>query len=133
MKVSPLWHQWLRHTREHPPTFEEQKREEFRQEQMKLLSAQADARWEAKPRLTDAPGQQTAQPLPAIDTAQTRPTAPDQEASNANAKTVHRPPLHEDESVNEVKKQYGKDPWTAAEGSSKGWQPKAWVPPAGNK
>ncbi|KAL2122947.1 hypothetical protein VTJ04DRAFT_3402 [Mycothermus thermophilus] len=53
--VPPAWHQWLRHTRADPPSLEEQAAEVERQARIKVLAAQADARWEAKPRLTDAP------------------------------------------------------------------------------
>ncbi|KAK1721934.1 hypothetical protein BDP67DRAFT_539992 [Colletotrichum lupini] len=132
VKVSPLWHQWLRYTREDPPTLEEQTREAFRQERMKVLSAQADARWEAKPRLTDAPGQQTSQPLPSLNTARSQPMAPELEAANTNAKTTELP---EDQAqlATDAKKKYGKDPWAKASGPSEGWQPEAWVPPSGKK
>ncbi|KAK1637212.1 hypothetical protein BDP81DRAFT_220359 [Colletotrichum phormii] len=132
VKVSPLWHQWLRYTREDPPTLEEQTREAFRQERMKVLSAQADARWEAKPRLTDAPGQQTGQPLPSMNTAQSQPTALELEAANTNAKTTE-PPKEEAKPATDAKKKYGKDPWAKASGPSEGWQPEAWVPPSGKK
>ncbi|KAL2017029.1 hypothetical protein VTK56DRAFT_2673 [Thermocarpiscus australiensis] len=54
--VPPAWHQWLRHTRADPPSLAEQAADVARQERIKVLAAQADARWEAKPRLTDAPG-----------------------------------------------------------------------------
>ena len=49
--VSPAWHQWLRHTRAEPPTLEEQRADVERQARIKVLAAEADARWEAKPRL----------------------------------------------------------------------------------
>ncbi|KAK1831766.1 hypothetical protein QBC39DRAFT_433868 [Podospora conica] len=53
--VSPAWHQWLRNTRADPPSIEEQRADVVRQERMKLLAAEADARWAAKPRVMDAP------------------------------------------------------------------------------
>ncbi|CCF44448.1 hypothetical protein CH063_00069 [Colletotrichum higginsianum] len=139
VKVSPLWHQWLRYTREQPPTLEEQSREAFRQERMKVLAAQADARWEAKPRLTDAPGQQTGQPLPSFNTAQTQPNAPELEAKNTDAKennTTPKKPARSTESAqlpDETRTKYGKDPWARAQGPSESWQPATWVPPAGKK
>ncbi|KLO80071.1 uncharacterized protein LW93_7517 [Fusarium fujikuroi] len=55
VKVSPQWHQWLRHTREDPPSIEEQHSDVLRQVRMQKLAAEADARWEAKPRVMDAP------------------------------------------------------------------------------
>ncbi|KAK1731379.1 uncharacterized protein BDZ83DRAFT_715211 [Colletotrichum acutatum] len=132
VKVSPLWHQWLRYTREDPPTLEEQTREAFRQERMKVLSAQADAKWEAKPRLTDAPGRQTSQPLPSLNTAQSQPTAPELETATTNAKATESPE-DQAQSATDAKKKYGKDPWAKASGPSEGWQPEAWVPPSGKK
>ncbi|RDA83490.1 hypothetical protein CP532_7056 [Ophiocordyceps camponoti-leonardi (nom. inval.)] len=51
VKVSPPWHQWLRHLRRDPPSLAEQRQDVFRQQQVKQLAAEADARWEAKPRL----------------------------------------------------------------------------------
>ncbi|KAF6827354.1 NADH-ubiquinone oxidoreductase assembly factor N7BML [Colletotrichum plurivorum] len=132
VKVSPLWHQWLRHTREHPPTLEEQAREVRRQERMKMLAAQADARWEAKPRVMDAPGGQTGQPLPALNTAQSQPVAPELERKNEPVEeTSSTPPPP---TPNTTKKKYGHDPWEKAKGGpSESWQPEAWVPPAGKK
>lgn len=56
--------QWLRHTREHPPTVAEQHQDMMRQERMKLLAAQADARWASKPSALDAPDKQ--QPMPML-------------------------------------------------------------------
>ncbi|KAK0738529.1 hypothetical protein B0T18DRAFT_450482 [Schizothecium vesticola] len=53
--VSPAWHQWLRNTRAEPPSIEEQRADVVRQERMKVLAAEADARWAAKPRVMDAP------------------------------------------------------------------------------
>ncbi|KAK1971887.1 hypothetical protein LY78DRAFT_651353 [Colletotrichum sublineola] len=141
VKVSPLWHQWLRHTRQEPPTLEEQTREAFRQERMKVLAAQADAKWEAKPRLTDAPGQQTGQRLPSFNTAQTQPIAPELEATNMNTKATapvtpspqSDKPAETASPANQTKNKYGKDPWVKAQGPSESWQPEAWVPPVGKK
>ncbi|KAG6054739.1 hypothetical protein E4U17_003502 [Claviceps sp. LM77 group G4] len=61
VKVPPLWHQWLRYARNTPPSLDEQHGDVLRKERMKVLAAEADARWEAKPRLlaTDEPSQAT--------------------------------------------------------------------------
>ncbi|TDZ61628.1 NADH-ubiquinone oxidoreductase assembly factor N7BML [Colletotrichum trifolii] len=134
VKVSPLWHQWLRHTREHPPNLEEQTREAFRQERIKVLAAQADARWEAKPRVMDAPGEEMGQPVPALNTAQTQPIAPELESTNANK--IDAAEAAETEQKQEAppsKKKFGHDPWSKAKAPNEGWQPEAWVPPAGKK
>ncbi|KAF2844771.1 hypothetical protein T440DRAFT_473146 [Plenodomus tracheiphilus IPT5] len=58
VKVSPSWMQWLRHTRYDPPSVAEQRMDMQRQERMKVLAAQADARWAAKPSALDAPDKQ---------------------------------------------------------------------------
>ncbi|KAF0322871.1 NADH-ubiquinone oxidoreductase assembly factor N7BML [Colletotrichum asianum] len=134
VKVSPLWHQWLRHTREHPPSLEEQSREVVRQERMKLLAAQADARWEAKPRVMDAPGQATGQPLPALNTAQRQPIAPELESVNATTiESTESIPTQSTPKTSAAKKKYGHDPWEQAKGPGEAWQPQAWVPPSGKK
>jgi NADH dehydrogenase [ubiquinone] 1 alpha subcomplex assembly factor 2 len=54
--VPPAWHQWLRHTRPDPPSLGEQQAEVARQERIRLLAAQADARWEAKPKVMEGGG-----------------------------------------------------------------------------
>lgn len=55
VRVSPLWHQWLRHARRDAPSLAEQRDDVRRQDRLRLLAAQADARWEAKPRLAAGP------------------------------------------------------------------------------
>jgi NADH dehydrogenase [ubiquinone] 1 alpha subcomplex assembly factor 2 len=65
LNISPQWHQWLRHTRQDPPSLTEQSQDLVRQENLKALVAQADARWAAKPSFLDAPGKELGQALPA--------------------------------------------------------------------
>jgi len=67
IKISPQWHQWLRHTRSNPPSLTEQSQDVIRQQNLKVLAAEADARWAAKPSLLDSPGQARGQPLPAME------------------------------------------------------------------
>lgn len=50
--------QWLRHTRFEPPTITEQQQDMMRQDQMRMLASQADARWASKPSALDAPDKQ---------------------------------------------------------------------------
>jgi len=64
VKISPQWHQWLRHTRPEAPTIQEQRSEVIRQVQMRQLAAEADARWNSMPSFLDSPDKQ--QPTPAI-------------------------------------------------------------------
>ncbi|KAF3770197.1 hypothetical protein M406DRAFT_354322 [Cryphonectria parasitica EP155] len=112
VKVSPQWHQWLRNMRERPPTLQEQHHEARRQAQMKYLAAEADARWEAKPRVMDAPAgeqqqQQQQQPVAALE-SRTAQTAPDGRKE---------------------------DPWKKHRraGPSEDWQPQGWTPPASKR
>jgi len=65
IKISPQWHQWLRHTRQEPPSLTEQSQDLVRQRNLKVLAAEADARWAAKPSFLDAP--ERSQPLPALE------------------------------------------------------------------
>ncbi|KAF2110725.1 hypothetical protein BDV96DRAFT_198910 [Lophiotrema nucula] len=58
VNVPPQWMQWLRHTRFEPPSINEQRADVFRREQMKVLAAEADARWASKPSAMDAPDKQ---------------------------------------------------------------------------
>jgi NADH dehydrogenase [ubiquinone] 1 alpha subcomplex assembly factor 2 len=55
IRVSPQWHQWLRHTRNDPPSLTEQSQDLIRQRNLKRLAAEADARWAAKQSVLDAP------------------------------------------------------------------------------
>ncbi|KAF4627210.1 hypothetical protein G7Y89_g10946 [Cudoniella acicularis] len=68
IKISPQWHQWLRHTRRDPPSLTEQSQDLVRQRNLKVLAAAADARWAAKPSVLDAPGAVRGQPLSALRT-----------------------------------------------------------------
>ncbi|PSR94381.1 hypothetical protein BD289DRAFT_363430 [Coniella lustricola] len=131
VKVSPQWHQWLRNTRERPPTIQEQHAEVHRQTRMKYLAAEADARWEAKPRLMDAPGEVNGQPVPTLESriggdaaaaaaaATARNSGP--EAGSTRSDPVASPPK---------KRQEKEDPWKKhrSAGPSEAWQPQGWNP-----
>ncbi|KAG6004770.1 hypothetical protein E4U21_000800 [Claviceps maximensis] len=54
VQVSPLWHQWLRHMRAEAPSLDEQRGDLVRRDRTRILAAEADARWEAKPRVMTA-------------------------------------------------------------------------------
>lgn len=130
VKVSPQWHQWLRHTRQDPPTLEEQQGDVVRQARMKKLAAEADARWEAKPRVMEAPETEAA-PAPLLSSSSTqaggRPprqgVGRERQADPAGAKEV------EDET------ETSDDPWAKAKarGPGENWQPTAWNPTATRK
>ena len=99
VKISPMWLQWLRHTRSEAPTLEEQEADAQRQVELKQLVQVADARWNSKQSYLDSP-EDTAQPAPLI--------AP-------NDKGGYR-------------KGEEPNPFKAPRGPSEDWQPAAWQP-----
>lgn len=146
VKVSPQWLQWLRHTRTEAPSIEEQRQDVVRQENLKVLVAQADQRWRDKASVLDAPGNMEAQPLPALRTDMTagsveglrsrdeegargggvqRPEsriAEGDETQESNTKSSTRKPRESKEPVEEKE-----DPWKKHQGGpSEQWQPQAW-------
>jgi NADH dehydrogenase [ubiquinone] 1 alpha subcomplex assembly factor 2 len=122
VKVSPMWHQWLRHTREEPPTIEEQQGDVARQARMKTLAAEADARWEAKPRVMEAP---QAAPAPLLQSA------------NAGSLGQESKDVQADTGAKKIKDKVERkeDPWAKAKAKAPGetWQPSAWTPPAAKR
>jgi NADH dehydrogenase [ubiquinone] 1 alpha subcomplex assembly factor 2 len=123
-----------------------------RRENLKILAAQADARWAAKPSLLDHPGQARGQPLPAteevgvrdladgkpghtvqegVDTKIGSGMAGGQEGEQTGTTQV---PGREQHRLNErvaddkpKQKKFKEDPWKKARGGpSEEWQPEAW-------
>lgn len=134
VKVPPQWHQWLRHTRDAPPSIPEQHAEVRRQQQMRLLAAEADARWAAKPSLLDhageAPGQVGAgQPVPTLGSRAARGGG--QEGAVPEEKTRRDAVASgSEQQAAAVKDAEKKDPWAQSRrgGPSEDWQPQAWSP-----
>ncbi|KPM43486.1 hypothetical protein AK830_g3056 [Neonectria ditissima] len=119
VKVNPQWHQWLRHTRREPPTLDELQGDVVRQARIKVLAAEADARWEAKPRVMEAP-ETTAQRLASVNA----PAPPARDARR-------RKPVD-----GESETEKSDDPWAKAakaQGPGENWQPAAWDPAAVKK
>lgn len=102
----------------------------LRQERIKYLAAEADARWEAKARLTDAPGGETGQRLPPLRTGDAEQEGGGETATSAKAKVPET--MKEAESKPDEKPE---DPWAKAkaQGPSETWQPSAWDPTAAKK
>ncbi|KAL6712236.1 hypothetical protein ACN47E_000113 [Coniothyrium glycines] len=157
VNVSPSWMQWLRHTRYDPPTIAEQQADMMRQERIKLLAAQADQRWAAKPSALDAPDKQ--QPMQMLQSrdphsgiAQTHveQEAAEKEASSHSlipepAKESPEPATEPQEMPRDppepastddaptlttrkrMRKEPKDSPWNQA-ASSQEWQPKSWSP-----
>jgi len=129
--VSPAWHQWLRSTRQSPPSLDEQQADVARQERMKVLAAQADARWAAKPSLLGT-DQQQGPSIPALGRVETSAMAErgSEEATGDSAvsrEETWRRMQHDAKQNNEK----GRDPWTQqpAPARPSEWQPKTWQPP----
>jgi NADH dehydrogenase [ubiquinone] 1 alpha subcomplex assembly factor 2 len=64
--------QWLRYTREEAPTLEEQRLDVLRQQRMKVLAAEADARWAGKESFLVAPVERRHGELEAPDHARVK-------------------------------------------------------------
>ncbi|KAI1430822.1 hypothetical protein GGR50DRAFT_690200 [Xylaria sp. CBS 124048] len=116
IKVPPAWHQWLRYQRDRPPSLQEQSTEAMRQERIKALAAEADARWAAKPRLLDMPSQPNPDPASSVETGEQNWQGEGVDAKPTEGHT-QTPPQD--------------DPWkraahTGAPGEA--WQPEAWTP-----
>ncbi len=62
VQVSPQWLQWLRYTRPHAPSIQEQQQDLLRQARMKELARIADERWASKPSMLDGPEMQKPAP-----------------------------------------------------------------------
>ncbi|KAF5017166.1 hypothetical protein F66182_10934 [Fusarium sp. NRRL 66182] len=123
VKVSPQWHQWLRHTRQEPPSIEEQQGDVMRRARMQKLAAEADARWEAKPRVMEAP---EAARAPLLSPAKAGPPLQDvgkEQQTDTSAKNAQEDAAKSD------------DPWAKAKARGPGetWQPAAWSPTAAKK
>jgi NADH dehydrogenase [ubiquinone] 1 alpha subcomplex assembly factor 2 len=151
VKISPQWHQWLRHTRIEPPSLNEQSQDLIRQENLKVLAAQADARWAAKPSFLNQPAQShhSLAPLQAADLPKADQEVFEESASRVEENIAMDHIQHEaiDKSaealdalpknrsrvkegkpqVRPTGKQSKDDPWRAARGvQSEDWQPAQW-------
>ncbi|KAL2444860.1 hypothetical protein ABEF95_017312 [Exophiala dermatitidis] len=121
VQVSPQWHQWLRQTRQDPPSLQEQAADLQRQALLKYNARLADARWAAKAKYIETP-KPTATPLlrgdPAIHRANAE-SAPGQSPQSEKTKSaVESPaPIQPLKKVNET----GANPGAT-------FQPEAWVP-----
>jgi NADH dehydrogenase [ubiquinone] 1 alpha subcomplex assembly factor 2 len=131
----------------------------LRQGQLKILAAQADARWAAKPSYVDGPGRQRGQPLPALKLKDpgryTQMGRLDERAveggSDIEGRVENRiersqeevpgieiqipdekrHPFTRKERAHQTTKENSEDPWRKARGGlSEEWQPEAWDPNA---
>ncbi|KAH8684823.1 hypothetical protein BGZ60DRAFT_467158 [Tricladium varicosporioides] len=140
LKISPQWHQWLRHTRQDPPSLTEQSQDLVRQERLKILVAQADARWAAKPSVLDVPSYARGQPVPALGNAQTSQSmtgnavkaVPEdiEVAKHMQQSNRTRHPFNEQTEERRPANTVGKekeDPWKKVRGGpTEEWKPQSW-------
>ncbi|KAI1187404.1 hypothetical protein F5B17DRAFT_430547 [Nemania serpens] len=144
VRVPPAWHQWLRHQRDSPPSMQEQVAELQRQARIKVLAAEADARWEAKPSLLDMPTKKEVGGGPTITTittasgdAQVRAQEPerDQETREASREARGEGEGRAPEQTTSQMETRSPDPWKRADRGAPGetWQPEAWKPAPARK
>ncbi|KAK3210095.1 hypothetical protein GRF29_44g1679242 [Pseudopithomyces chartarum] len=149
VNVPPQWAQWLRQTRFDAPTIQEQQHEVLRQERIKLLAAQADARWASKPSAVDAPDKQ--QPVHMLESRdQTTGISQPATTTTTSSSTTTRaepPPSVTEDSIQEhappklkeekpMQTEPKPSPWKPA--AAKGnpgdeWQPASWSPAPARK
>ncbi|TRX91171.1 hypothetical protein FHL15_007959 [Xylaria flabelliformis] len=123
VKVPPAWHQWLRHQRPDPPTMQEQIAELQRQARIKVLAAEADARWEAKDSLLDMPGKKSVGEIGPGKTGKVKGEEARKEVGEGVKEDTQKPDPDP-------------DPWKqAAQRGAPGetWQPEAWAPAPAKK
>ncbi|KAK4503392.1 hypothetical protein PRZ48_004307 [Zasmidium cellare] len=143
VKISPQWHQWLRHTRDEAPSIQEQQYEISRQAMMKRLAAEADERWKSIPSYLDAPSKQ--QPQPAIGVEDpggyAQPTEPEEKQGVRNAvedeekvaAASEGKPEDEGRFKGKTREKRGpkENPWAHLQpkgAPSESWQPQEWTP-----
>lgn len=107
---------------------------------MKYLAAEADARWDAKPRYIDAPGQTTGQPVAALQSQAAQGAAPSAHGAQSAGEDTQNDAIASDpeqeRSQQHVSKEPAKgDPWKQHRrgGPSEKWQPTAWTPPSSKR
>ncbi|MCJ1360274.1 MAG: hypothetical protein MMC33_010277 [Icmadophila ericetorum] len=130
-ETTAQWHQWLRHTRQDPPSVSEQQYDLQRQSQLKQLAQLADERWASKPSFLDAP-KTAAKPGPAMlprdkgsYVGQTEPAEKEglRNAVGGVGEVGDIPETSLDKNLKE-------NPWQKSRKGRAGedWQPGAWTP-----
>jgi len=114
---------------------------------MKVLAAEADARWAAKESFLDAPGQPEGQTLPALNTEKDRSLRLETEADGTKRPAIEssdRRTVDEggtaassnaiESSADQARPDEERDPWKKVRGGpSEDWQPQPWTPPASKR
>jgi NADH dehydrogenase [ubiquinone] 1 alpha subcomplex assembly factor 2 len=116
VKISPQWHQWLKHTRHEAPTIEEQQADLVRQGQLKYLAQLADERWASKPSYLDKPKDQVLPTPEQNRQADVKKKTEDSGGVESVVDTLDVPPKAE-------------NPWAKHAGNpGQNWQPESWAP-----
>ncbi|KAJ5476623.1 NADH:ubiquinone oxidoreductase17.2kDa subunit [Penicillium sp. IBT 31633x] len=134
VQVTPQWHQWLRHVRQHPPSLEEQRQDLVRQAQIKQLARLADERWASKASFLDKP--KTQQPVPPTQSHGTTldppaaNAAPAQQAPTSTTSPNTAPKANPAPGEPKKTQKEKENPWARANSTNPGeeWQPEAWSP-----
>ncbi|TGJ84986.1 hypothetical protein E0Z10_g3783 [Xylaria hypoxylon] len=142
VKVPPAWHQWLRHQRPEPPSMVEQASELQRQARMKLLAAEADARWEAKPSLLDMPAKtsQSQDQRRSGGGGQSQQRDRDEvdiegETQGQMGEEIHAQTSQQTSPHASPQAKMDNNPWKRAQRGAPGetWQPQSWTPAPAKK
>ncbi|KAH8816291.1 hypothetical protein F5884DRAFT_775662 [Xylogone sp. PMI_703] len=135
ISISPQWHQWLRYTRQSPPSLNEQSNDITRLETLKVLAAEADRRWAAKPRLLDHPEQAAERKLPPSNSAtnlkgQEHAISPSDTLNKSTQNGSGRPRENSDGDVDKTPLRGTKAPSDVLkkrrDSSRDEWQPSSW-------
>ncbi|WPG98975.1 Hypothetical protein R9X50_00177700 [Acrodontium crateriforme] len=135
IKISPQWHQWLRHTRREAPSIEEQQYDLSRQAMMKQLAAEADERWNSIPSFLDSPNTQRSQPAIGMKDHGAKVS----ERSLQQSSTITNNIQNEGQQIGDLQNEATKipnrrereeNPWQkqATGAPSQNWQPESWSP-----
>ena len=132
-QISPMWHQWLRHTREPAPTMVEQQMDVARQIQLKHNARLADERWASKRRYIEKP-----KPREESRMQHQEETVAEMTGTKAEIGDVQRKKMEQRAGVKRdgLTEQQKPDPWEQerqkqremASNPDGTWQPESWAP-----
>jgi NADH dehydrogenase [ubiquinone] 1 alpha subcomplex assembly factor 2 len=121
VQLSPQWLQWLRYTRLEPPSIEELQQDVLRQERMKVLAKEADARWESKESFLVQPESMENRLIGQLKAANAEATGTPPDTVVFSAKNINDDKTSQEKHIEEKE-----SPWKAAEKAID--EPEAWSP-----
>lgn len=131
IEIPPSWHQWLRGTRDTPPSLREQIQDVQRQRDLKQLAAAADARWAAKPSVLAKPRRGNLELGVGDGEVEGTVGRRWEEGQRREGEERVEKGMSEGEKRErgERVKKEEQNPWARQRGSAgEGWQPEAWTP-----